>query len=57
MLLNWQGSITILFYEKILHMLKTGLEVSVPSGLIRENEKGILLTLQTLWRQSVVTGW
>lgn len=45
------------FYGKILHMLETSLEVSVPSGLIRENEKKISLTLQTLWRQSVVTGW
>ena len=44
--------------EKLLfHELKTGLEVSVPPRLITENEKGILLTLQTLWRQSVVTGW
>lgn len=57
-LVSRQNSITILFYGKmLLHMLKTGLEVSVLSGLIRENDKEILLTLQTLWRQSVVTGW
>lgn len=40
MLLNCQDSINYSVLGKILlHMLKTGLEVSVPSGLIRENNK------------------
>lgn len=48
MLCDWQGSI-ILFHGKMpLHMLKTGLEVTLLYSPTREGEKEILLTLQTL---------